>query len=153
GGNALVAVSMAVAHAAAAAQGMQLWRSLAGGGSVTAMPRPEIQLFGGGAHAGRRVDLQDFMVVAMSATTFAQALDMTAEVYRAAGRLLAAQGRLAGVADEGGYWPAFSTNEEALELTVAAIEAAGFVPGRDMAISLDIAASDFGKGGRYRLAS
>ena len=113
---------------------------------------PEIQLFGGGAHAGRRVDVQDFMVVATGAKTFAEALDMTAEVYRAAGKLLAKQGKLAGVADEGGYWPAFDTNEEALGLAVAAIEAAGFTPGDGMAISLDIAASDFGKGGRYRLA-
>ena len=77
---------------------------------------------------------------------------MTAEVYRAAGKLLAKEGKLAGVADEGGYWPAFDTNEEALGLAVAAIEAAGFTPGDGMAISLDIAASDFGKGGRYRLA-
>ena len=116
------------------------------------LPLPEIQLFGGGAHAGRRVDIQDFMVIAIGARTFAEALDMTAEVYRAAGRLLAEKGRLMGVADEGGYWPAFDGNEEGLSLAVAAIEKAGFTPGADMAISLDIAASDFGKDGRYRLA-
>ena len=116
------------------------------------LPLPEIQLFGGGAHAARRVDIQDFMVIPVGAATFAEGLDMTAEVYRAAGALLAAQGKLAGVADEGGYWPAFDTNEEALALAVAAIERAGFVPGKDLAISLDVAASDFGKGGRYRLA-
>jgi enolase len=76
---------------------------------------------------------------------------MTAEVYRAAGLLLAESGRLMGVADEGGYWPAFDSNEAALQLAVRAIERAGYVPGEDVALSLDIAASDFGKGGRYRL--
>ena len=144
GGNALVAVSLAVAHAAAAAAGMPLWRYLAAGRPV-ALPLPEVQIFGGGAHAGRRVDIQDFMVIAVGAETFAEALDNTAEVYRAAGELLGAEGKLMGVADEGGYWPAFDTNEEALGLLVAAIERAGLVPGADMAISLDIAASDFGK--------
>ena len=148
----MIATSLAVAHAAAAAARLPLWRYLAGKATLKTMPRPEIQLFGGGAHAGRRVDVQDFMVVATGAKTFAEALDMTAEVYRAAGKLLAKQGKLSGVADEGGYWPAFDTNEEALGLAVAAIEAAGFAPGDGMAISLDIAASDFGKGGRYRLA-
>src|SRR5690606_4899598 len=81
-----------------------------------------------------------------------QALDMTAEIYRAAGKILAREGKLAGVADEGGYWPLFDDNEAALGLAVSAIEAAGFTPGDDVVISLDIAASDFGKGGRYRLA-
>jgi len=152
GGNATIAVSLAVAHAAAAAGGVPLWQYLAAGRSGLVMPRPEIQLFGGGAHAGRRVDIQDFMVVATAATTFAAALDMTAEVYAAAGALLDEKGRRMGVADEGGYWPAFDSNEEGLTLAVQAIERAGFVPGEDLAISLDIAASDFGEGGRYRLA-
>ncbi len=152
GGNAMIATSLAVAHAAAAAERVPLWQYLAGTERPVSMPRPEIQLFGGGAHAGRRVDVQDFMVVATGAETFAEALDMTAEVYRAAGKLLAAQGKLAGVADEGGYWPLFDTNEEALGLAVAAIEAAGYRPGDEVAISLDIAASDFGKDGRYTLA-
>ncbi len=151
GGNALIAVSLAVAHAAAASAGLPLWVYLAGSPAV-ALPLPEIQLFGGGAHAGRRVDIQDFMVIATGAKTFTEALDMTAEVYRAAGKLLGEKGKLAGVADEGGYWPAFETNEEGLSLAVAAIERAGFVPGEDVAISLDIAASDFGKDGRYTLA-
>ena len=100
----------------------------------------------------RRVDIQDFMVVCPSAASFAEALDRTAEVYRAAGRLLADRGLIQGVADEGGYWPAFDTNEEALELLVRAIEKAGFVPGDEVAISLDVAASQFGSDGRYRLA-
>jgi len=152
GGNAMIATSLAVAHAAAAGERVPLWQYLAGTERPASMPRPEIQLFGGGAHAGRRVDVQDFMIVATGAATFDAALDMTAEVYRAAGKLLAQQGKLAGVADEGGYWPAFDTNEEALGLAVAAIEAAGFRPGDEVAISLDIAASDFGRDGRYTLA-
>jgi enolase len=152
GGNAMIATSLAVAHAAAAAGKVPLWRHLAGESAPATLPQPEIQLFGGGAHAGRRVDVQDFMIVATGARTFDEALDMTAEVYRAAGKILGKAGKLAGVADEGGYWPAFDTNEEALGLAVAAIEAAGYRPGDEVAISLDIAASDFGKGGRYTLA-
>ena len=115
------------------------------------LPLPEIQIFGGGAHAGRRIDIQDLMVMPVGATSFAQALEMTAEVYRAAGELMRDAGKLAGVADEGGWWPAFDTNEEALAMLVRAIERAGFVPGDDVAISLDIAASEFGRDGRYRL--
>ena len=151
GGNAMIAVSMAVAHAAAAALGVPLWHYLSGG-KPGRLPLPEIQIFGGGAHAARRVDVQDFMVVAPRAKSFAEALDITAEVYMAAGKLLAERDLLQGVADEGGYWPAFSSNEEALNMLVRAIERAGFVPGRGVAISLDIAASSFGSKGRYRLA-
>ena len=152
GGNALVATSMAVAHAAATARGLPLWRYLANGDRSPYLPLPEVQIFGGGAHAGRRVDVQDFMVIAVGAGSYAQALDWTAEVYRAAGQLMSAAGLLQGVADEGGYWPAFSNNEQALDVLVQAIERAGLVPGNDVAISLDIAASDFGHGGRYRLS-
>jgi enolase len=148
----MIAVSLAAMHAAAAAARVPLWKHLTGDRPAH-LPLPEIQLFGGGAHAAHRVDIQDFMVIAVGAETYPQALDMTAEVYRAAGALLKAQGKLAGVADEGGYWPSFSTNEEGLALAVAAIEHAGFVPGADVAISLDVAASDFGKTGRYRLAA
>jgi enolase len=152
GGNALIAVSMAAAHVRAAALGVPLWRSLAGDRQPV-MPLPEIQLFGGGAHAARRIDIQDVMVIAIGAATYAEALGMTAEVYRAAGLIMAERGRLAGVADEGGYWPEFASNEEALATAVAAIERAGFVPGRDLALSLDIAASELERGGRYRLAA
>jgi enolase len=162
GGNATIAVSMAVLHAAAADAGQSLYAHLAqarsGGsapgavaGAAMRIPLPEIQILGGGAHAGRRVDIQDFLVMCPSAGSFAEALDRTAEVYHAAGRLLRDSGRVHGVADEGGWWPAFATNEEALELLLSAIETAGFVPGQDVHISLDIAASDFGHGGRYRL--
>jgi enolase len=151
GGNAMIATSMAVAHAAANAQGVPLWHYLSNG-KPGRLPLPEIQIFGGGAHAARRVDVQDFMVVCPRAASFAEALDITAQVYAAAGKLLAERGLLQGVADEGGYWPAFSSNEEALDMLLRAIERAGFAPGADVAISLDIAASSFGKSGRYRLA-
>ena len=149
GANATIAVSMAVAHAAAAAAGVPLWRHL--GAAEVVLPLPEIQIFGGGAHAGRRVDIQDFMVVCPGASSFAQALDWTAEVYRSAGRLMAEAGRLKGVADEGGFWPEFESNEQALEMLVGAIEAAGYRPGEQVAIALDVAASELGRGGRYRL--
>lgn len=151
GANATVAVSMAVAHAAAAAAGVPLWRYLAGDRPVV-LPLPEIQIFGGGAHAGGRVDLQDFMLVAPGAESFDQALVWTAEVYGAAGRLLEDAGKLRGVADEGGYWPEFDSNEEALEYLVRAIEATGLESPGQVAIALDVAASEFGRHGRYRLA-
>ncbi|MDB5377801.1 MAG: phosphopyruvate hydratase [Rubritepida sp.] len=150
GANATLAVSMAAAHAAAAAAGMPLWRHL-GGDEATLMPLPQIQILGGGAHAGRRVDIQDFLVICPEATSFAEALDWTAEVYRAAGSLMKERGLLQGVADEGGWWPAFTANEQALETLVKAIERAGFTPGQQVSIALDIAATDFGKGGKYRL--
>jgi enolase len=149
GANATIAVSMAVAHAAAAAAGEPLWRYLRP--ERAALPLPEIQIFGGGAHASRRVDIQDFMVVCPGAATFAQALEWTAEVYRAAGALMAEAGRLKGVADEGGYWPDFAANEEALETLLRAIERAGLRPGEQVAIALDVAASELGQGGRYQL--
>jgi enolase len=151
GANAMLAVSMAAAHAVAAEAGRPLYRHL-GGAGATLLPLPQIQIFGGGAHAGRRVDIQDFMVICPAATSFAQALDWTAEVYRAAGKLMAEAGTLQGVADEGGWWPAFATNEQALEMLVRAIERAGYTPGEQVAIALDIAASEFGAKGRYKLA-
>jgi enolase len=151
GGNAMVAVSLAVAQAAAAARHVPLWKYLAGDDAVT-LPLPEIQIFGGGAHAQRALDLQDLMVMPVGAASFSEALAMVAEIYRAAGSLLADAGKLGGVADEGGYWPAFATNEEALTTLVRAIERAGFRPGLDAALSLDIAASELGRDGRYTLA-
>src|SRR5947208_530089 len=152
GGNALVAVSMAVLHAAADAAGRPLYAHLLGDTAEAVMPLPEIQIFGGGAHAGRPVDIQDFMIVAPQARNFDQALEWTAEVYRAAGALMAERGLLQGVADEGGFWPAFESNEAALDALMQAIERAGFTPGQEIAISLDIAASEFHPGGLYRLA-
>jgi enolase len=152
GGNSLVAVSLAALHAAADAAGRPLYAHLLGAAADAVMPLPEIQIFGGGAHAGRRVDIQDFMVTAPAARNFDQALEWTAEVYRAAGELMAERGLLQGVADEGGFWPAFESNEAALDVLMRAIERAGFTPGREIAISLDIAASEFHRDGLYRLA-
>ena len=151
GGNALVAVSMAALHAVAAANDSPLYLHLLGDREAV-MPLPEVQIFGGGAHARRRVDIQDFMIMAPGADTFAQALEWTAEVYRAAGGLMSDMGRLQGVADEGGYWPAFDSNEAALDTLVRAIERAGFTPGGEIAISLDVAASELYRDGRYHLA-
>ncbi|MEW6690091.1 MAG: phosphopyruvate hydratase [Pseudomonadota bacterium] len=151
GANAIVAVSLACAHAAAAAARKPLWRFLAGSRKV-AMPVPQIQVFGGGAHARGRMDVQDCMVICTGAGSFAEALEWTAEIYRAAGARLARRGALAGVADEGGWWPAFKANEQALEELTGAISDAGFEPGGDVAIALDVAASQLWRGGRYLLA-
>jgi enolase len=150
GGNATIAVSLAVLHAAAAAHGQPLWRYLAAGRAVR-LPLPEIQIFGGGAHAGRRIDIQDLMVMPIGAQSFDEALVMAAEVYRSAGELMARRGRHHGVADEGGWWPDFASNEEALSTLVQSIERAGFSE-EQVAISLDVAASEFGADGHYRLA-
>jgi len=153
GGNAMVATSLAVLHAAAADAGIPLWRHVADvAGTTPSLPLPEIQIFGGGAHAGRRVDIQDFMIMVPGAGSFDEVMEITSEVYFAAGAIMKEKGRLAGVADEGGWWPMFDSNEEALETLVAAIEKAGEKPGERVVISLDIAASEFGKEGRYRLA-
>lgn len=148
GGNAMIAASMAVAHAAAAAVNQPLWQYLGGNGP---MPLPQIQIFGGGAHANRRIDIQDLMVIPVGAKEYSEALDWTARVYAAAGRIMADAGNLAGVADEGGFWPNFDSNVVAVETLVRAIEAAGLIPGADVAIAIDVAASTFGKSGIYQL--
>ncbi len=151
GANAIVAVSLACAHAAAAAAKKPLWRYLAGGKPV-ALPVPQIQIYGGGAHARGSVDVQDYMLICTGAGSFGEALEWTAEVYRAAGARLSRRNQLAGVADEGGWWPAFKSNEEGLSELVGAIADAGFEPGRDCAIALDIAATQLWRGGRYQLS-
>ncbi len=152
GANAIVATSMAVAWAAATAHDLPLWRWL-GGARACTLPLPEIQILGGGRHAAGRLDVQDFLLVCPGAASFAQALEWTAEVYHATGRLLAESGRLRGVADEGGFWPELRGNEEALELLVRAIQVVGLRPLEQVAIALDVAASSFGRTGRYRLAA
>jgi enolase len=152
GGNATIAVSMAAIHAAAATSGEPLWRNLAAGSEVT-LPMPMIQIFGGGAHAGRRVDIQDFLIVPTGAASFDEALLMAARVYRAAGEIMADRGRLRGVADEGGWWPEFASNAEALDTLVEAIDRATLRSGEEIGIAIDVAASQFYSGGRYRLAA
>jgi enolase len=151
GANAMVAVSLACAPADAAVKKIPLWKKLSEDRRV-ALPVPQIQIFGGGAHARARVDVQDYMIVCGGAGSFAEALEWTAQVYAAAGARLARRGALQGVADEGGYWPAFKSNEEALAELVGAIADAGLEPGTDVSIALDIAASQLYRGGGYHLA-
>jgi enolase len=150
GANALVAVSLACAQAAAAAEKLPLWKHLAAERRV-ALPVPQIQIFGGGAHAGGRVDIQDYMVICTGAGSFAEALEWTAQIYAAAGARLKRRGLLQGVADEGGYWPAFKSNEEGLAELVGAISDAGLEPGADVSIALDIAATQLWRGNAYQL--
>jgi enolase len=151
GANAIVAVSLACAQAAAAAEKLPLWKKLAGERRV-ALPVPQIQIFGGGAHAGARVDIQDYMVICTGAGSFAEALEWTAQIYAAAGARLKRRGLLQGVADEGGYWPAFKSNEEGLAELVGAIADAGLEPGTDVGIALDVAANQIYRSGNYHLA-
>jgi enolase len=150
GANAMIATSMAIAHAGAASAQLPLWRYLHSGEEVM-LPVPEIQIFGGGAHADGQIDLQDFMVVPYGASSFREAMEWTSEVYRAAGARLSETGRLAGVADEGGYWPSFDSNEQAIEALVRAIESAGLSAQHQMGVSLDIASSNFFNGEGYHL--
>jgi enolase len=151
GANAILGASMAVARTAAAAKGVPLFRSL---GNGTVLPLPEIQILGGGAHAGWRIDIQDFLLMAVGARNYEETLEITFNVFHAAGDIMKERGKLFGCADEGGYWPEFSTNEEGLSTMVEAIERAGYTPGKDAAISLDIAASDLydASKGTYRFA-
>jgi enolase len=150
GGNTLIATSMAVLTTAAATEREPLWRYLAQTNDL-AMPLPEIQIIGGGAHAHGRIDLQDIMALPVGAADWRTALDWCARVYRSAGAIMADAGQLRGVADEGGFWPDVDGNEAVLDLMVRAIEHAGLRPLDDVAISLDIAANQFYRGGRYWL--
>src|SRR5260370_38826698 len=111
-----------------------------------------MQVTGGGGQGNWRTDVQDFLLIGTGAGSYAEVMEITPNVYHAAGDILKQRGKYFGVADEGGYWPEFKTNEEALQLLVEAIEAAGYRPGRDAAISLDVAASDLfdEKSGTYR---
>lgn len=152
GGNAMVATSLAVLHAAADHARLPLWGWIAQMyNQKPTIPLPEIQIFGGGAHAGRRVDIQDFMIMVPGAENFEQVMEITSNVYFAAGKVMEDRGGISGVADEGGWWPNFDSNEEALECLIRAIELAGEVPGDRVVISLDIAASEFFSDGHYRL--
>lgn len=152
GGNATVATSFAAIHAAAASWERPLWQQISETYQrIPRVPLPEIQIFGGGAHADHRVDIQDFMVMVPGAKDFDEVLEVTAEVYLAAGELLSWRSERTGVADEGGWWPAFDSNEQALELLTLAIQKAGEKPGERVVIALDVAASQFGKPNAYRL--
>ena len=141
GANAILGVSMAAVDAAAQCRGVPIYEYLADGKPV-ALPLPEIQIIGGGLHANRAIDIQDIMIVAIGAKCYEEALEITHNVYHATGALLAERNQRCGIADEGGYWPQVKSNQEALETCLAGIERAGYTPGVEAALSLDIAASD-----------
>ncbi len=150
GANALLGVSQAVARAAAQANGRPLYASL-GGDSATRLPVPMLNVLNGGKHADSSLDFQEFMIVPVGAPSFAEALRYAAETFHALKAILGRRGYSTAVGDEGGFAPKLNSNDEACELIVEAIGAAGYDPGKDIAIALDPAASSFYENGRYRL--
>ena len=151
GANAMLGVSMAVARAAAQSAGEPLYEWLSKDG-VRLLPMPMMNILNGGKHAQTRVDFQEFMVVPVGAPSFREAVRCGAEIFHALNQLLAKKGYATGVGDEGGFAPDLHSNEEACELIVAAITAAGYSPGRDVCIALDPAASSFAEGKDYALS-
>jgi len=150
GANAILGVSLAVAHAQAAEEGVALWRYL-GGADAAVLPVPMMNVLNGGAHADNSVDFQEFMVVPAGGQSFSEALRMGVGVFHALRRTLQERGLATSVGDEGGFAPDLSSNEDALKMLVAGIEAAGLRPGEDVAIALDPAASEFYSDGSYVL--
>jgi enolase len=148
GANAILGVSLAVAKAAAAQAGEPLYRYLGGRGAVT-LPVPMLNILNGGAHADSSVDLQEFMVVPVGAKTFADGLRMGAEIFHSLKKTLKERGYVTAVGDEGGFAPNLPSNQDALELILVAIEGAGYKPGRQIAIALDPASSEFYDRGEY----
>jgi enolase len=151
GANAILGVSLASAHAAAAEHGEPLWRHL-GGADAGVLPVPMMNVLNGGAHADNKVDFQEFMVVPCGAESFSSCLQMGTEVFHALKRTLHERGLSTAVGDEGGFAPDLGSNEEALQMLVAGIEAAGLRPGKDVAIALDPATSELYEDGSYELA-
>jgi enolase len=150
GANAILGSSLAVAAAAANDAGLPLYRYI-GGARAHKLPVPFMNILNGGAHADNNVDVQEFMVVPVGAGTFAEALRAGAEVYHALKKVLRDSGLATGVGDEGGFAPNLSSNREALDVIVNAIEAAGYAPGDDVALALDVAATEFYRDGAYHL--
>lgn len=150
GANAILGVSLAVAHAAAQIVGLPLYRYLGGVGART-LPVPMMNVLNGGSHADNNVDIQEFMIVPVGGKTFAEALRMGAEVFQNLKKVLKGRGYATSVGDEGGFAPNLSTNSEALEVIVEAIEKAGYEPGAQIALALDVAASEFYVGGNYMM--
>ncbi|BAW95463.1 2-phosphopyruvate hydratase [[Synechococcus] sp. NIES-970] len=148
GANAILAVSLATAKAAAAELALPLYRYL-GGPLANVLPVPLMNVINGGAHAANNVDFQEFMIVPVGADSFKEALRWGAEVFAALSQVLDSKGLLTGVGDEGGFAPNLGSNEEALEILVDSIKAAGYEPGKQVALALDIAASEFYKDGQY----
>jgi enolase len=151
GANAILGVSMAVAKAAAASVDIPLYMYL-GGVNAKELPVPMMNILNGGAHADNNVDIQEFMAMPVGAPSFSEALRMNTEIYHNLKAVLKERGLSTAIGDEGGFAPNLSSNEEAIEVIVAAIKKAGYKPGEDVAIALDIAASEIYKNGKYNLA-
>ena len=152
GANAILGVSLAAAVADAASGDVALYRRIGGDGATT-LPVPLMNLLNGGAHADNNLDLQEFMVVPLGAASFSEALRWGTEIYHVLRRRLSAAGLATSVGDEGGFAPDVASNEMALELLLGAVEEAGLRPGGDVALALDVAASEFSTDGGYRLAA
>jgi enolase len=152
GANAILAVSVAVARAAAEESGLPLYRYMGGSGKMS-MPVPMMNVINGGAHANNNIDMQEFMIIPVGAPSFREAVRYGAEVFHALKKLIDKKGMPTTVGDEGGFAPNLPSNEAALKLIVEAIEAAGYVPGEDVAIGVDCASSEFYKDGFYHLTS
>lgn len=148
GANAILAVSLATAKAAANSVGLPLYRYLCGP-QASLLPVPLMNVINGGAHAANNVDIQEFMIVPVGAPSFKEALRWGAEVFATLSGVLKEKGLLGGVGDEGGYAPNLGSNQEALDILIAAIEKAGYKPGEQVALALDVAASEFYKDGNY----
>ncbi|MFN8556583.1 MAG: phosphopyruvate hydratase [Dehalococcoidia bacterium] len=151
GANAILGVSLAVAHAAAAACGLPLYRYLGGAGAVT-LPVPMFNILNGGKHAADSTDFQEFMVMPVGARTFSDSLRMGAEIYQALKKLLHDRGLATGVGDEGGFAPSLPGNRDAVEVVLDAVQAAGYRPGDQVLIALDPASTELFEHGRYALA-
>ncbi|MGD9823668.1 phosphopyruvate hydratase [Desulfobacter sp.] len=152
GANAILGISMAAARAAAAANGIPLYRHI-GGINARVMPVPMMNIINGGAHAANNLDIQEFMILPFGAANVSEAIRMGAETFHNLKKILKSKGLATGVGDEGGFAPDLQSNEEAIEYILAAIESAGYRPGKDIGIGLDAAASEFYKDGKYVFAS
>ncbi len=148
GANAILGVSLATARAAAESVGLPLYRYL-GGPIANVIPVPLMNVINGGAHAANNVDIQEFMIVPVGAPTFREALRWGAEVFASLSKVLDSKGLLGGVGDEGGFAPNLGSNQEALDILIQAIESAGYKPGEQVALALDVASSEFYKDGTY----
>lgn len=152
GANAILAVSLAVAKAAAEELGLPLYRYL-GGINARRLPTPMMNILNGGAHADNGLDIQEFMIIPVGASSFSEALQMGSEVFHHLKSVLKRKGHTTAVGDEGGFAPALSSNQEALDLIIMAIKQAGYKPGKHIALALDAAASEFYHNGKYHLKS
>ncbi|MBP6875108.1 MAG: phosphopyruvate hydratase [Candidatus Eisenbacteria bacterium] len=150
GANAMLGVSLAVAHAAAQAYDLPLYRYIGGVGART-LPVPMMNVLNGGAHAENNVDIQEFMIMPIGAKSFSEGLRMGVEVFHTLKKVLKGRGLATGVGDEGGFSPVLKSNEEALDILIEAIEKSGYEPGSQIALALDVAASEFFAGGKYVL--